>query len=139
MALELPLSTAQTELASAITQLRAAHTDLIAGRYDSTVSRCRAALDTMNTVLKTDSPSPDVAQVFSSGRASREAMTKHARAQLVRIAVRHYTHLAHHVDPNGLPEFFSRHDALFILAATAGSVWDAAGELIQRVQPTEAS
>jgi hypothetical protein len=55
-------------------------------------------------------------------------MTKRERAQLVGVAVRHYTNLAHHLNSSALVEVFSRQDAQFILAATSAMVWDAIGE-----------
>ena len=39
-------------------------------------------------------------QAFAS-KNDREAMTKRVWADLVCLAVRHYTHLAHHLDDNG--------------------------------------
>ena len=54
-------------------------------------------------------------------------MPKRARSELVRAAIRHYTHLAHHVDAAGTPESFSRHEATFILAAATSVIWDLIG------------
>ena len=125
-AVELPITVPQS-LRTAIDQLRAAHQDLIAGRYDSTVGRCRMVMDAVEAVVEYESATANIRQAFSSKSEIREAMTKRERADLVRMAIRHYTHLAHHVD-SGVPESFSRQDALFILTAAAGSVWDAAAE-----------
>jgi hypothetical protein len=130
VSLELPIAVPE-ELRNALAQLRAAHQDLIAGRYDSCIGRCRIAMDALEAVVGYGSAVADVRQAFAS-KNEREAMAKRARADLVRLAVRHYTHLAHHVDDNGAPESFSRQDALFILSATAGAVWDATAELRKR-------
>ena len=105
---------------------------MTAGRYDSRIGRCRIALDTLETVVGYGSSVADVRQAFAS-KNDREAMTKRARADLVRLAVRHYTPLAHHLDDNGAPESFSRQDALFILSAAAGAIWGAAAELRKHV------
>jgi hypothetical protein len=130
VSLELPIAVPE-ELRNALAQLRAAHQDLIAGRYDSCIGRCRIAMDALEAVVGYGSAVVDVRQAFAS-KTDREAMAKRARADLVRLAVRHYTHLAHHVDDNGAPESFSRQDAMFILSATAGAVWDATAELRKR-------
>ncbi len=124
LGLELPVQGVPTELHGAASQLREAHRDLIAGRFDGTVARVRLAID---TVLGFDSR-PQVLQEFSGSSASREQMSKRSRADLVRIAVRHYTHLAHHVDDSGAPETFSRHDAQFALAGATAAIWDAVTE-----------
>ena len=128
VAVELPID-APAELRSAIEQLGAAHQDLIGGRYDSVVSRCRMAMDALDKAVPSENGAEKLIEVFSQGR---KAMSKRARADLVRLAVRHYTHLAHHVDSDGSPESFSRQDALFILTAAAGAIWDAAAELRRR-------
>lgn len=44
-------------------------------------------------------------------------------------AVRHFSHLAAHVDQQGAPETFSRQDALFILTAAAEVLWDATSRI----------
>jgi hypothetical protein len=130
VAVELPFALPQA-LRTAIDQLRSAHQDLIAGRYDSTVGRCRMAMDAVEAVVEYESATANIREAFSSRSEIREAMTKRERADLVRMAIRHYTHLAHHVD-SGVPESFGRQDALFILTAAAGSVWDAAAQLRNR-------
>jgi hypothetical protein len=130
VAVELPIEL-PSPLSTAIDQLRAAHQDLIAGRYDSTVGRCRMAMDSVEAVVRYESAMANIRETFSSKSEIREAMTKRSRADLIRMAIRHYTHLAHHVD-SGPPESFGRHEALFILTAAAGSVWDAAAQLRNR-------
>jgi hypothetical protein len=62
---------------------------------------------------------------------TRKAMSKRQRADLVRMAVRHYTHLAHHTNDEGSPNVFSREDALFVLTAAAAALWDAVGKLMK--------
>lgn len=131
LGLELPLNGLNPEVQRAAEQLREAHRDLVAGRYDGTVARVRLAMDTLDTVLGFSSDRAQVLQQFS---ASREQMSKRARADLLRIAVRHYTHLAHHVDAAGVPETFSRHEAQFALAGATAAVWDAI-TAFRRLQP----
>jgi hypothetical protein len=64
-------------------------------------------MDTLEAVIGYETAVGDVRQAFAA-KNDREAMPKRARADLVRLAVRHYTHLAHHVDGKGAPESFSR-------------------------------
>jgi hypothetical protein len=99
IAVELPISVV-AELKPAVDALRAAHQDLIGARYDACIGRCRIAMDALETIVGYGSPIADARQAFAS-KADREAMTKRARADLVRLAVRHYTHLAHHVGGAG--------------------------------------
>lgn len=127
LCLELPSEKLAPDLRSALDQIRKAHNDLTAGRYDATVSRVRLAMDSLDTFLGGAS-SADAMHAFAANRDSREGMSKRARADLVRVAVRHYTHLAHHVAQDGYPESFSRHDAIFVLGAAAAAIWDAIGE-----------
>jgi len=134
LGLELPVQGVPTELNGAVSQLREAHQDLIAGRFDGTVARVRLAMDTIDTVLGFSSRA-QVLQQFTGGSATREQMSKRARADLVRIAVRHYTHLAHHVSDSGVPESFSRQDAQFALAGATAAIWDAMTAFHQRSRP----
>jgi hypothetical protein len=129
VSVELP-SAVPEALKNALAQLRVAHQDLLAGRYDACIGRCRIAMDALEAVVGYGTAVADVRQAFAA-KTDRETMTKRARADLVRLAVRHYTHLAHHVDDRGAPELFSRQDALFILSCTAGAIWDAAAVLRQ--------
>jgi len=124
VAVELPMEVFQ-ELSSPLGELRAAHQDLIAGRYDATVMRCRRAMDGIGTHLVGADPE----RIWERFASARGAMTKSERAELVRLAVRHFSHLAAHVDQQGAPETFSRQDALFILTAAAGVLWDATSRI----------
>lgn len=127
LAVELPLRDVPSELNGAVVQLRQAHSDLIAGRYDSVVSRVRTCLDSAEALLFDDQSGKTAASVYSAGKVQREGMSKRQRADFVRAAIRHYTHLAHHVDGHGNFETFSRHEALFILSGAASLIWDAMG------------
>jgi hypothetical protein len=67
IAVELPI-TLQEVFRIAIEQLRAAHQDLIAGRYDSTVGRCRMAMEAVEAFVKYESAPANVRQAFSEKR-----------------------------------------------------------------------
>jgi hypothetical protein len=134
LGLELPVQGVPAELHGAASQLREAHRDLIAGRFDGTVARVRLAMDTIDTVLGFSNRA-QVLQQFTGSNTSREHMSKRSRADFVRIAVRHYTHLAHHVSDSGAPETFSRHDAQFALAAAAAAIWDAVTAFRKNPEP----
>lgn len=124
VAVELPIDAPDT-YRNAITELREAHKDLLAGRYDTTVMRCRRAMESVG-MLVSDQPGPGrIRGAFAESKSSREGMTKFERAELVRGAIAHYCNLAHHMDGDGAPECFSRQDALFILSAAAGVIWEA--------------
>ena len=124
VAVELPID-APDSCRHAIAELREAHKDLLAGRYDTTVMRCRRAMESIGSLVSEEASQGRIRRAFAESKASREAMTKFERAELVRGAVAHYSNLAHHMDGDGAPECFSRHDALFILTSAAGILWEA--------------
>jgi hypothetical protein len=126
VALELPVSETPAPLRAAVQQLREAYADFIAARYHRTVGACRLAMDSVDAALANVGQIDQVFQAFETGRSQ---MTKRQRALLVSGAVRHYTHLGHHLDSSAQLEVFSRQDAQFILAATSAVIWDAVGEL----------
>lgn len=123
-ALELPID-APEELRNAITLLRMAYQDLLAGRYDATVGLCRKVMDSVGVLAPDKAAQGRIWGVIGQGKERRDAMTKSERAEFVRMAVRHFTHLDHHVGENGALEVFSRHDALFVLTASGGIIWEA--------------
>ena len=100
--------------------------DFLAARYDRTVGACRLAIDSVDAALGN---AGQVEQAFQAFQTGRTQMNKRQRALLVSGAVRHYTHLGHHLNAAAQLEVFSRQDAQFILAATAAVLWDAVGEL----------
>lgn len=120
LAVELPLEVPE-EIRLALEETRTAYTDLIAARYDATVMRCRRAMESLGRLPTAGTDPERVWERFAKDRAT---MTKPERAEVVRLAVRHYSHLAAHMDETGAPETFSRQDALFILAAAAGVIWE---------------
>lgn len=121
--MELPESSTGERLAPARDMVVKARADLIAGRYDAVVSRCRNALESVQIALGEKDKSSSAVETFCKG--PRRAMTKLEREWLVCEAVRHYSHLAHHVDGCGEPEWYSRSDATFLLALAAAVVSNA--------------
>lgn len=130
LVVELPLKEIPQNLKASVDELRKACEDLIAGRYDTVVGRVRVVMDAIDAVTGAEQTRSAVIQAFASG-GTRKAMSKHQRADLVRMAVRHYTHLAHHADAEGSANVFSREDALFVLTAGAAALWDVVGKRIK--------
>lgn len=128
-AVELPIEVPE-EFKNAVTLLRKAHQDLLAGRYDAAVGLCRKVMDSVGTMAPDDAAKGRIWSFVGQGK--RDTMTKSERAELVRMAVRHFAHLDHHVGENGVPEVFSRYDALFVLTAAAGVIWEAIAQLLAR-------
>lgn len=131
VAVELPIE-APDPLREAVKLMRVAHSDLIAGRYNAAVGSCRLAMESVGPLVLSESSQNRVSKAFAESEDSRRAMTTADRAELVRMAVRHFCNPAHHVGENGAPEVFSRQDALFILTATAGVIWEAIAQLRTR-------
>ncbi len=129
-ALELPLD-APEEFKNAVTLLRKAHQEVLAGGYDAAIGLCRKVMDSVG-VLAPDEAAKGRIWALAAKRPERDAMTKSERAELVRMAVRHFAHLDHHVGENGAPEIFSRYDALFLFTAAAGVIWEAIAQLLAR-------
>lgn len=117
---ELPKTELGHKLRPAVELVRQAHGDLIGGRYDSVVARCRQALESLRTVLGQKEGIDGVLEKFCKG--PRKAMTKHERELLIGEAARHYAHLAHHTDQVGEQQWYSRGDAIFLLAITAATI-----------------
>jgi hypothetical protein len=138
LCVELPQVTAGGPLSSAVKEIRRAHSDLLAGRYDTAVGRARMVVELIDDVIGTELDRAEIIKSYGTNRESRERMSKRARADLVRLAIRHYTHLAHHVDDEGLVGSFGRHDAQFVLAATAAALWDALGTHLLSAQGARA-
>lgn len=130
VALELPLAERPTSLRTAVEQLREAHADFMAARYDRTVGACRLAIEAVDAALGNASQVEQAFKDYVGG--GRRQMSKRQRALLVSGAVRHYTHLGHHLNSTAELEVFSRQDAQSVLAATSAVIWDAVGELKQR-------
>ncbi|MDP1610663.1 MAG: hypothetical protein Q8M11_06370 [Sulfuritalea sp.] len=130
--LELPGNHIGNALVPARDLVTKAHADLIAGRYDDVVARCRKALDSVQTVLNEKDTTNLAVERFNKG--PRRLMTKLERELLVVEAVRHYSHLAHHVDEDGDPEWYSRSDATFLLAMAVAVLGNAGTRAAARAE-----
>jgi len=122
VAVDLPLD-ALEQMRKALQYVRSAHQHLIAGRYSDAVGVCRLAMESLHP-LADDASATSVRTAFAE---ARKKMTMAQRAELVRLAVHHFANPAHHEVPGKPAEVYSRQDALFILTAAAGVVWEALG------------
>ena len=130
IAVELPVD-APEQMRKAVQYVRAAHQHLIAGRYTDAVGVCRRAMESLHPFTD-DATATAIRTAFA---AARKKMTLGERAELVRLAVHHFAHPAHHEEPGKPAEVYSRQDALFVLSAAAGIVWEALGR--HREAPAE--
>jgi hypothetical protein len=119
--LGIPFRPETEHFGAAHAMLTRARDQLSQGNFDVVVSLARKILDSLVASSGERDLIRDATGKFRDGRDSRESMTKQERALLVQDAIRHYTHLAHHVDEeSGTPEWYSRGDAVFVLTlATA--------------------
>ena len=125
VAVDLPLE-APEQMRKAVQYVRSAHQHLIAGRYTDAVGVCRLAMESLHP-LTDDAKPKAIRAVFAESKEAREKMALGQRAELVRLAVHHFTCPAHHEEPGKPAEVYSRQDALFTLTAAAGIVWEALG------------
>ena len=123
VAVDLPLDTPE-QMRKAVQYVRSAHQHLIAGRYSDAIGVCLLAMESLHP-LTDDAKPKAIRAVFAESKEAREKMTLGQRAELVRQAVHHFTCPAHHEEPGKPAEVYSRQDALFILTAAAGIVWEA--------------
>lgn len=119
LGVHLPNVKESSALRAAVELLRDANRDLVSGQYDSTVSRCRLAIESAQAVLGDDAATKAAVSAFQKQKASMSTLQ---REQMTREAVRHYAHPAHHVDDQGNPERYSRSDATFLLTMAAAVV-----------------
>lgn len=118
---EIPLGEKDSAAANAAKCLRQAQEDLIRGRYETVVSQCRLAIDGVHNALDEASVGSASATKYANGK-ERKLMTKQERSMFIGEAVRHFAHLAHHANSDGLQETFSRVEAQAILACTVAFV-----------------
>ena len=121
LGLALPRCADMHPLAEAVERIKSANKALLAGRYDGVVADCRMAIESTRTAAGEDTASGDALGQFRGDRAARIGMSKLQREFVLAEAVRHYSHLAHHVNDHGGSEYFSRDDA-HLLLATASAV-----------------
>ncbi len=125
VAVELPID-APEQIRKAVQHVRAAHQHLIAGRYTDAVGVCRLAMESLHPFTD-DATAKAIRGAFAGPEETRRKMTVCQRAELVRLAVHHFAHPAHHEEHGKPAEVYSRQDALFVLSAAAGIVWEALG------------
>lgn len=124
LGLHLPSPKQSSALRAAIELIHGANAYLMSGDYDSAVARCRLAIESAQTVLGDDAATKAAMSAYQKQRTSMSTLQ---REQMIREAVRHYAHPAHHVDDQGNTERYSRSDATFLLAMAAAVVSRAAG------------
>ncbi|WNC90231.1 hypothetical protein RI103_02395 [Paraburkholderia sp. FT54] len=115
---ELPVN-ASSYFAPSVNLLRVARRHLAAGEYDSAVSACRQALDSLGASVE---PRETVVSSRAANVGRPRDKSKLQRALAIFDSVRHYTNLAHHVDEQGRPEVYSRRDAAMILTTACSLV-----------------
>lgn len=125
----LPTCATDHTLAEAVGRIRRAQAHLVDGRFDAVVSECRLAIE--SAVLAAGEQTAIANSVQQSKYAKRD-MTKLDRELSLMEAVRHYTHLAHHVDARGASEYYSREDANMLLATTAALISSSMARLPNR-------
>lgn len=126
VSVDLPLEVPEP-IRAAVQHLRGAHQHLIAGRYTDAVGVCRKAMESLRP-FDENTTSKELRETFAAPTNIRSKMTPGERAELVRLAVHHFTHPAHHEAPGKPTVIYSRQDALFVLSATAGVIWEALGQ-----------
>ncbi len=122
-----PSKVAPANLQPAQRMLRQAQDHFLHGRYDDVVSLSRKLMESIRDALG-QKPAIDAAlQKFKDHKAS---MNKAERSLLVQEAIRHYSHPAHHVEEDtGSPEWYSRDDAMFVLATSSAVFAEAIARL----------
>jgi hypothetical protein len=118
---EIPTGKDGPAAAAAAMCLRQAQEDLLRGRYDAVVSQCRLALEGIHIAFGEVNECNASASKYANGK-DRKLMTKVERARFISEAVRHFAHLAHHPNSDGIQETFCRGDAQAILACTVASI-----------------
>lgn len=120
---EVPLTDSKSEIPEKIlNHLSSARNHLNKGHYDVTIQKCRFIFERMREFLKDNKAIGKAHDMFCQG--NRKEMTKTDRAYLIRYAVYHFTHLAHHPheDEEGDKVTFTRQEAVLLLSQTASLV-----------------
>lgn len=116
---ETPRCNKDHALAEAVGRIQSAHGYLVVGRFDAVISECRMAIE--SAVLAAGERAA-VSSAVERLKSDKREMTKLDREFALVEAVRHYTHLAHHVDQQGSAEYYSKDDANMLLATAASLV-----------------
>jgi hypothetical protein len=123
---QFPAGTASKPFGAAQVLLEQARERLLQGQYDAVVSLARKIMESIAAAAGEADQVRAATNKFRDSREARESMTKRERGLVVQEAVRHYTHLAHHVDEvDGASEWYSRADAVFVLALATAVFSDA--------------
>jgi hypothetical protein len=101
----MPVGSLSQMQAAVAKHLRQAQSHFIDGNYTDCVGACRLALDQSGVTAT-------ALNLLGPGRST---MTKSDRGQAMLAAVRHFSHLAHHIGP----DTYSRSDAKLVLQITA--------------------
>lgn len=112
-----PSKLINAELKPAQTMLRQAQDHFLHGRYGEVVSLSRKLMESVRDSL---GQKPAIDAALHKFKNHKDSMSKVERSLMLQEAVRHYSHPAHHVDKvTGNPEWYSRSDAMFVLATSA--------------------
>lgn len=124
-----PSKLAPANLQPAQRMLRQAQEHFLHGRYDDVVSLSRKLMESVRDALGQKPAIEAAVQKFKDHKGS---MTKAERSLMVQEAIRHYSHPAHHVGKDtGSPEWYSRDDAVFVLATSSAVFAEALGRASQ--------
>lgn len=123
LGVHLPVGNEAAPLRPAIEFLHQANRYLASGEYDAVVARCRLAIESAQKILGDDDATRVATSLYQKQKASMSTLQ---REQMIREAVRHYAHPAHHVDNEGYTERYSRSDAAFLLTMAAAVITKAA-------------
>lgn len=122
-----PSKPAAANLQPAQRMLRQAQDHFLHGRYDEVVSVSRKLMESIRDAL---GQRPAIESALQKFKDNKAGMSKSERSMMVQEVLRHYSHPAHHVDKeDGAPEFYSRTDAMFILATSAAVFAEAIARL----------
>jgi len=116
----LPMEGQSTVFVEAFRLIRRANQHLITGEYDTCIAECRRALESVWAFGDLESAALAAGDLLAS--KERKSMGRKHRILAVAEAVRHLSHLAHHVDDEGNAEVFGRLDAALVLATTSALV-----------------
>lgn len=121
---EIPIPDSKSEIPEKIlNHLKSARDHFIKGHYEVTLAKCRYVHDLLTDHLKDLGSIKEADKLYSDNQTKRE-MSKEDRMLLIRNSVRHFTHLAHHLedDEDGEEIVFTRKQAETILGLTAAMV-----------------
>ncbi len=112
----LPKDAVHEEIKAAIDLLKQAQNHYLLGNYEDVVSTCRKAIESFNHGRNETEKLSEAVNIYSTNKRN---MSKKQRALFIREALRHFTHLAHHVSDTGEAVSFTRNEAGLALGMTA--------------------